>query len=436
MIESKNKYIYIDTYLQKTKKFVPTGVITFNDNDFSCFTYFDKYMEANNPSINPSSLNWKEGNTKHFVVNPKNNKEMLNKTFWEMIPSEDDWGHVVLSKRYPEYEYFNNVQKLHFLQKRVVGGLNAYVNEQSKEENIVGVDWLEQIRDESIDFYLQRIPKITHIKAINPLSSYGGVRPKCMFEDDEGDFWIAKFNLPTDEYDMAIAEQVSMDMARDCGLTCAESKVIKLPSGENVFLSKRFDRHKEQMYHSLSLFSLVENSKNIEKTGKFIQNLINQYSDFENQDSLDFVIKTLLDIGINNTDNHLRNIRLILNENDKWQLSPFYDINFSTLNSNYVYNPIALENHDTYLANPNIIELFSETYGIDSDIIEENIVNIFSVLENWEFYCKKYGMSESDMLKIGHAITTGLYRRNIRNKTKMSNNLKSRNIPKLIPKNK
>ncbi len=430
----KIKSINIDIYLSTQNQFINAGKILFNENQQNCgFSYNQDYIFNNLPSINPSTLNYQ--NSDYFEVDSKINSKLLDKTFWELIPSEEDWGHLVLCKKFPEYEYFNNFEKLYFLEKRVVGGLNSYLNEKSKEESIIGLDWLDQVRDESIDFYMRRIEKITHIKAINPLSSYGGIRPKCMFEDDNGEYWIAKFNLPNDPFDFALAEQIALDMARDLGLKCAESKVLTLPSGEHVFLSKRFDTDGQRKFHSLSLYSLLPEEKIKDKNASVIYNLINNYSDFASQDTLDFVTKTILDVGINNTDNHLKNFRLILNSQDKWQLSPFYDINFSTLTNPHIYTPIDLESSETFLANPNLIESFSKKYNLSYETIEKQINNIFNILENWETYCERYEVSEEDKEKIGNSIMYGLYRKKLIKNNRLKTEVNLKNIPKLTPNN-
>ncbi len=431
-MKTRDKHIFIDIYLQKNQKFNKAGKITFNDDSHTAyFSYFEKYLESEFPTLNPATLNWKESNSNVFHVNPTYHLEQLDKTFWEMLPTENDWGHIVLSKRYPEYDYLNNAQKLFFLEKRIVGGLDAYINENSKEENIIGLDWLDYVRDESISFYMNKIEKISHIKAINPLTSYGGVRPKCMFEDDEGQFWIAKFNLPSDDYDMALAEQIASEMANDCGLDCAKSKVITLPSGENVFLSQRFDRVNNKRFHSLSLYSLFPEFKVNNKTGSFIQNILLSYTNFKEKDNLNLLTKFLFDIGINNTDNHMKNFRIMLNHEDKWELSPFYDINFSTFNTNHLYQLVNLE--QIFLSHPNFLENFSKTYNVNMDWVYETIKKIFNVLENWEYYCDKYNMSETDKLKIGNAITLGLYKQSINQKNKSQLFIKKTLAPKLTP---
>lgn len=416
-MKNNDKHIFISVYLHG-KGFTPAGVITFNEEiGYAGFSYFPAYMENDYPPLNPATLNWRDGYKRHFIVDHANNNQMLDRTFWEMLPNKNDWGTHVLISRFPEYAQMNNAQKLYFLGNRIVGGLSSYIKEKPEEESINTIDWLDKVRDESILFYMKDIEKISYVKAINPMSSYGGLRPKCMFEDDEGQHWIAKFNLPTDHYDMAIGEHIAMEMSRDMGLTTAESKILTLPSGENVFLSKRFDRDGESRFHTLSFFALSPGSEVIKRNafaqghpGSFIQSLVRRYSDFENMDTVNIIMKMLLDIGVNNTDNHLRNIRMILNRKNKWELSPIYDVVFNPYNLNHTYNPAGLALKDIYIENPYLAEAMSNELGVDEQTIGECIEKAKDVLYRWEEYCEKHGMKGEDKDKIGQAVYLGLYR--------------------------
>lgn len=411
------KHIYINIYLAKIG-FVPAGVISFDkEKNFSCFSYFPSYIEKNYPPLNPSTLNWRSTNQRHFIVNPNSNKQLLDRTFWELLPNESDWANQILISKYPEYQYMKNIEKLYFLSNRIVGGLHSYVKELNDEESIKGLDWLEKVHDESIEFHLRNIEKISYVKAINPMTSYGGARPKCMFEDDNGELWIAKFNLPSDPYDMAIGEQIALDMARDSGLEVSDSKIIQLPNGENVFLSKRFDRVGEKRYHSLSLFALApgneiqRNPKHGGNPGTYMHELVLKYTDFADKHSHDIVLKLMLDLGINNTDNHLRNTRIILDENNKWKIAPIYDVIFNPNNQSHTYNPGNLPINDLFLNNPDIINHLSKEYKIDKEFFNKSIKKIKSVTENLDNYCKKYNATAEDKAQFQKAINLGLNRK-------------------------
>lgn len=447
-MKTTDKYIYISIFLHQ-KGFVPAGVITFNiDLGYAGFSYFPSYMEADYPPLNPATLNWRDGNQRHFIIDTQQNKQMLDRTFWEMLPNESDWGNNVLIARFPEYAFMNNAEKLYFLGNRIVGGLSSWVKDKAHEENINSISWLDSIREESIDFYYKDIEKISYIKSINPMSSYGGARPKCMFQDDNNDFWIAKFNLPTDPYDMAIAEHCALEMSNDMGLKTSESKVLTLPSGDNVFLSKRFDKAGTERFHSLALFSLMSSADNIKRNNsllgnpaRIIQTLIRRFSDFEQTDTVHIVTKMLLDIGVNNTDNHLRNLRIILNKNNKWELSPIFDVIFNPYNQNHTYNPAGLPLSELYINNPDLISSMADELGISTDIVAEKISKVRPVLCNWEIYCDNNNMIEEDKIKIGSAVELGLNRTEYIPKKTLQQKLKNKKRlilqpPKLTPNKK
>ena len=75
-------------------------------------------------------------------------------------------------------------------------------------------------------------------------TSMGGARPKAVVEDDEG-LWIAKFNRADDKWNYARIEHAMLVLARRCGLTTAESKVVPM-GARDVLLIKRFDREKTE----------------------------------------------------------------------------------------------------------------------------------------------------------------------------------------------
>ena len=73
-------------------------------------------------------------------------------------------------------------------------------------------------------------------------TSMGGARPKAVVEDDDG-LWIAKFNRPDDIWSNARVEHAMLLLARACGLSTAQSRVVDV-AGRDVLLVKRFDRER------------------------------------------------------------------------------------------------------------------------------------------------------------------------------------------------
>ena len=73
-------------------------------------------------------------------------------------------------------------------------------------------------------------------------TSVGGARPKNVVEDGEG-LWIAKFPDRGDRWSNARVEHSMSRLARECGITSAESRVVPVGAGYAV-LVKRFDRQR------------------------------------------------------------------------------------------------------------------------------------------------------------------------------------------------
>jgi hypothetical protein len=336
-----------------------------------------------------------------------------------------------------------NAQKLYFLGNRMVGGLASYIKKPQEEVSINSLTWLDDVRRDAVAFNLKEVARLRH----NPetflaMTSYGGVRPKAMYKDDDGRYWIAKFNMPTDPYDMAIAEHVAMNMAKAVGMKTPETKVLTTASGENVFLTERFDRVGDKRKHSLALYSLapgidlggVGAPKN--NTAGVMATIVRRFSDFKDQDSANIVLKFLVDIGFNNVDNHLRNTRIILNEKGLWELSPVFDVTFNPRSQPHIYNPAGLALEETFLTNDNIVECLGKQTGADLEIINKQRKKVIDTAEKWEDFCDAAGMTSEDKVKIGAAINLGLNRVEIEHKIKLEHRRKIEQILRNNPKPK
>jgi HipA-like C-terminal domain len=412
---SDEKHIYVSIFIQG-EGFVPAGTVVFNDvANYAGFVYYNSYIQHGYPPLNPGTLNYQTHKTPYFPVDTKTNPDMVDRTFWELLPTQGDFGTNVLISHHPEYFSMNNAQKLYFLGSRVVGGLSCYVDKPQNEQNIVGQDWLDEIRRESVAFFTRRISSIQHVTAIDALTSYGGVRPKAMYKDEHGHFWIAKFNLPSDPYNMARAEHLAMTMSRDAGLVVPDSKVLTLASGEDVFLTKRFDRHNDSRHHGLSFFSVapsIEFERTKPKPGQghtaaVMGTLVSRFSQSKQHDQEALARKLLVDVGFNNTDNHLRNIRFILDGQNKWVLSPSFDILFDPTAKPHTYSPTGLSREDTHLNNENTIKQIASYADLPFERVLALSERVDKTLANFETYASAAQLNEQDFLKIQTAVNIG-----------------------------
>ncbi|WP_231459810.1 MULTISPECIES: HipA domain-containing protein [unclassified Pedobacter] len=121
-------------------------------------------------------------------------------------------------------------------------------------------------------------------------------------------------------------EHLTMRMAKAFGMKTAKSSLIRLKSGELSYITKRFDRtdlgekkHMIDMFQILEAFDKYKGS--MEKVGK----AIGQYSNRTAFDQLYYFELTVFSFLTGNNDMHLKNFSLLL-DNDRWSLSPAYDL--------------------------------------------------------------------------------------------------------------
>ena len=162
-------------------------------------------------------------------------------------------------------------------------------------------------------------------------TSMGGARPKAVVEDDAG-LWIAKFNRPDDTWNSARVEHAMLILARACGLTTAESRVVEV-AGRDILLVKRFDREKTQAGYlrarMISALTLLRTEDTYQSRDKWSYVLlaeeIRRVCADPSQNAAELFRRMCFNALISNIDDHPRNHALIAKEAD-WKLSPAYDL--------------------------------------------------------------------------------------------------------------
>ena len=162
-------------------------------------------------------------------------------------------------------------------------------------------------------------------------TSMGGARPKAVVEDEAG-LWIAKFNRPDDTWNCARVEHTMLILARACGLTTAESRVVEV-AGRDVLLVKRFDREKTQAGYlrarMISTLTLLRTEDTYQSRDKWSYVLLAEEVRRVCADPAQNAAELFRRMGFNalisNIDDHPRNHALIAKESG-WKLSPAYDL--------------------------------------------------------------------------------------------------------------
>jgi serine/threonine-protein kinase HipA len=162
-------------------------------------------------------------------------------------------------------------------------------------------------------------------------TSMGGARPKAVVEDEAG-LWVAKFNVPTDPWNSARVEHAMLMLARVCGLTAAESRVVEV-ADRDVLLVKRFDREKTdagylrtRMISALTLLRADEAPQTRDRWS-YVQlaEELRRACTNPQANAEELFRRMCFNALISNIDDHPRNHALIAKDKT-WKLSPAYDL--------------------------------------------------------------------------------------------------------------
>jgi serine/threonine-protein kinase HipA len=160
-------------------------------------------------------------------------------------------------------------------------------------------------------------------------TSMGGARPKTVVEDQQG-LLIAKFNRPDDRWNFAKVEHAMLVLAKQCGISAAESPVVQV-DGKDVLLVHRFDRFKTEKGYArarmISGLTLLQADENERERWSYISMAeeMRRIVGKPSKDAPELFRRMCFNALISNLDDHPRNHALIAKERE-WNLSPAYDL--------------------------------------------------------------------------------------------------------------
>lgn len=166
---------------------------------------------------------------------------------------------------------------------------------------------------------------------LRPDTAMGGARPKNVVEDEDG-LWIAKFPDRGDHWNNARVEHAMLEMARECGMSVASSKVITVGDAD-VILVKRFDRERtddgylrSRMLSGLTLLD-VEDSYGSRGSWSYLTlaDEVRRRSSHAKRDLEELFRRMTFNALISNSDDHPRNHAMIA-PGEHFMLSPAYDL--------------------------------------------------------------------------------------------------------------
>jgi len=156
--------------------------------------------------------------------------------------------------------------------------------------------------------------------------SLGGARPKANVQGD-GQLWIAKFTSTQDTKPVERVEVATLKLAAACGLRVADAKLELRNTDSPVALIRRFDRRGNTRIPYISARTALDWQGDEGGYYTDIADVIRQISSKPVDDLQELWRRIVLTILVSNTDDHLKNHGFIYAGDDRWRLSPAFDIN-------------------------------------------------------------------------------------------------------------
>ncbi len=163
--------------------------------------------------------------------------------------------------------------------------------------------------------------------------SSGGARPKVM-TDIEGESWIIKFPSSLDDKNIGMQEYAYSLCAKECGIAMAETKLFPSKLCEGYFGTKRFDRRgnkpSHHRIHMVSAGGLLETSHRFPSLDYHHLMKLTMLLTGDMQEVNKMYDLMCFNIYAHNRDDHAKNFSYLYNEEEnRWKLSPAYDLTYS-----------------------------------------------------------------------------------------------------------
>lgn len=233
-------------------------------------------------------------------------------------------------------------------------------------------------------------------RLFQPGSSMGGARPKACVQSG-GQLNLAKFPSINDDINVSQWEHFAHLMAKECGITVAETQVIKAGTGQDILLSKRFDRTEDNkrihMASSLTVLGLTDGDG--QRNGKgyldIVDFIISGGGNHIEANLEELYKRVAFNICIGNTDDHFRNHAFLLGK-DGWELSPVYDMN----PTNSMFQALLID-ANTNESSLNHLYNAHELYMLDETTARGIIMDVTRSMKYWESMAEDIGLPRREI---------------------------------------
>lgn len=299
------------------------GTLAETKNHLVAFEYEDEWLESGF-SISPLSLPLQKG---VFLPRGFDPFEGVFGVFADSMP--DGWGRLLVDRFMMRHQIdprtAGSISRLGLVGDSGMGALE-YRPSEDADITLSGMT-LDELAEEC-----RKIFEKEHTDHLDELflmgGSSGGARPKVYYEMD-GEEWIVKFPSSMDRDDIGVQEYAYALCAQKCGISTAEVRLLPSEHGSGYFAAKRFDREDGRKVHMLSVSGMLETSHRIPNLDyNILMQLTMKVT--RNYKQLEKLYRLMcFNVFAHNRDDHSKNFSYLF-RNGEWELSPAYDLTYSS----------------------------------------------------------------------------------------------------------
>lgn len=365
----------------------------------SVFEYADEWADrANAFSLDPANLPLEQQQ-----IYTSSDKSALPGALRDTSP--DRWGQQLIRRAFRKAGEKRALSEIDYL---------LAINDQTR----IGALRYRRAGEETFDHNIgrYRVPPLTRLPALinaadavhsntetaedlklllNEGSPLGGARPKSAVIDNDGRLAIAKFPKNDDDRSIPHGEVLAMTLAAAAGINVAEATLQDV-AGRPVSLITRFDRDGDRRIPFLSAMSLLGLNDGEEATYTEIAEVIRMYSSAPTEDLHELWRRIVFTVMVGNLDDHLRNHGFLYDRDDKWRLSPAYDLNPVPLaeKARELTTWISEEGPDADL---NLARTVAPYFALNKNRADAIIDEVVAAVDGWKKTAQRLGMSARDV---------------------------------------
>jgi serine/threonine-protein kinase HipA len=327
------------------------GTIGMDENKaVSYFQYHPEFLESNRylQLIPPTGIIQRIPSIQVFKKYNNETFRGLPPIFADSLP--DMFGNIVfktwLENSNRDFKKITALEQLAYVADRGMGALTYQPKKEIPKSGTIDLNEIVEVLKEVVELKKNTTANnLNHAALLNIFkigTSAGGARPKILIAEDRvggkifpGDLdyssnnlhYIVKLNLDEEGYNKELVEYSYYQTAIVCGIDMMESKLID----NRHFATQRFDRVNGEKKHVLTASGMTGwDFKDPAKSS--YENLfdLSLFLKLPHAEIEEIFRRMVFNIVFANHDDHLKNHSFIYDtSNDRWHLSPAYDLTYS-----------------------------------------------------------------------------------------------------------